>query len=1128
MLSGADDPNSSHLDQAIDVGTRLVELVGTEHPDAAIHHSNLAASYRRRHQHSGNRLDLAAAITSARHAASIAPFRDGAQFQAFHNLGLFCLDMFDITQDTKDLEEALHARWSAIKALPAGHPAILQYLIENVSIIDSNASHLPDFSNLDTPVDILQTALVVIADDHPRIEEHVRDLATTLYIRYGRSRDSIDLDVAIETQREAIVLIGHDSVLAVGYASNLSLLMMLAGKLGDGVDVMDLLDAQTAKAENFPDEHEEKPTLLLNVALMHSRAYDTSGDKSHLDAAVTGARRCLEIMSPTHRDRPLMLLHAGSFLMQRFEREGDIADLDTAMELLKESTSRLHPSHPERAEHFVNLAQAHLTRFQRIGQVMDLDVCIDLARRALDISVQRVFKTALLQTLGTALMLRFERLHDLDDLHAAVAALRDSLESLPSTHKDRSIVLFSLSSALGSRFDKLRDTADLDEGIKAIHEAIDILPEGHSMKPLFLSYLGKFLGGLRFNATGDITHLEAGVAAEREALQLIESSHAGRPRHLGDLRCCLQARFQTYQNRNDLELAIQTLKSTFESGILATEPIVQFEAAHACGLLLRRHYSASESMPVFASMIDLVPHIVWLGGKLSQRYADVKGVSGMIDDAISAAIESQNARATLDWLEQSRCIVWSQVQSLHLPGIEQLRAADVTLARDFEQVVHSLQGLATRANTGFGLLGKEASYRDIPVEDEGLIHRTLAARYTQLLGIARTIPGLAGFMYPERFSRRVWTAISGPVVIVHPAQNHCDIVCILPLEPHGPGQTTPNECVYIRLGTFTLKLAHALRRKLLECLRAAGVSARAVVPHSSTRRDDFELVLQKLWISLVKPIVDEIQKTYTFTGRAELPHLTWCLSGPVAFLPLHAAGLYDGKENEQPRAYDLFVSSYTPSLTALLDAHRRHGRRAKEVSPSVLAIAQPDTPGLSRLPGTTREVNILQGIVPVLDRLDGPEATRAAVLEAMKTHHWVHLACHGIQNGEDPTKSALRLHDGALELREMMRASFPNAELAVLSACETATGDDTVPQEAVHLAAGMLMAGFESVVATSWLISDEDGPVLALELYTHLLNEGQGDVTRTAYALHHATKCLRGRVGEKNFVRWLPFIHMGL
>ncbi|THU78663.1 hypothetical protein K435DRAFT_886958 [Dendrothele bispora CBS 962.96] len=94
-----------------------------------------------------------------------------------------------------------------------------------------------------------------------------------------------------------------------------------------------------------------------------------------------------------------------------------------------------------------------------------------------------------------------------------------------------------------------------------------------------------------------------------------------------------------------------------------------------------------------------------------------------------------------------------------------------------------------------------------------------------------------------------------------------------------------------------------------------------------------------------------------------------------------------------------------------------------------------------------------------------------------------------------------------------MKLSLKNAELAVLSACETATGDENLPEEAVHLAAGMLAVGYPSVIATMWSIGDSDAPLIADKVYANLLgpldnSESQKAKLTPAYALHEAVKHL--------------------
>jgi CHAT domain-containing protein len=197
------------------------------------------------------------------------------------------------------------------------------------------------------------------------------------------------------------------------------------------------------------------------------------------------------------------------------------------------------------------------------------------------------------------------------------------------------------------------------------------------------------------------------------------------------------------------------------------------------------------------------------------------------------------------------------------------------------------------------------------------------------------------------------------------------------------------------------------------------------------------------------------------------------------------------------------------------------------------AISQPSTADdcFSRLPGTVDEVKMIKDLF--LDKdfawLNDKESTKKTVLRAMNQSSWLHLACHGVQRRDDPMESAFLLYDGALDLHTVSQQQLPNAQLAFLSACQTATGDEKLPNEAAHLAAGMLMIGYHSVIGTMWSIKDQDAPLVAQEFYSYLLSRdmktSQGEA---AYALHEAVGKLREKVGVNDFLRWVPFIHLGI
>ena len=144
--------------------------------------------------------------------------------------------------------------------------------------------------------------------------------------------------------------------------------------------------------------------------------------------------------------------------------------------------------------------------------------------------------------------------------------------------------------------------------------------------------------------------------------------------------------------------------------------------------------------------------------------------------------------------------------------------------------------------------------------------------------------------------------------------------------------------------------------------------------------------------------------------------------------------------------------------------------------------------------------------------LEGEVATVDQGITYMETHSCVHFACHAHQNAQEPLKSRFMLYDGGLELSEIIRMKLEGADLAYLSACQTSKGDEKLSEEAVHLSAGMLAAGYCGVVATMWSISDQHGPQVAEDFYAGLISQDlEGEHLSTddaAYALHYSTQKL--------------------
>lgn len=240
---------------------------------------------------------------------------------------------------------------------------------------------------------------------------------------------------------------------------------------------------------------------------------------------------------------------------------------------------------------------------------------------------------------------------------------------------------------------------------------------------------------------------------------------------------------------------------------------------------------------------------------------------------------------------------------------------------------------------------------------------------------------------------------------------------------------------------------------------------------------------------------------------------------------MHAAGKYYGDVQES--IMDYAVSSYTPTLTNILPRPTiTNSNQAR-----LLMVGQADSPGQAPLPYTDIEINEIAGIfrthaLPLTCNVLKDElATRTAVLSGMANSNIVHLACHGTSE-HDSLRSAIVLQDGPLDVQTMIRTPFADAQLAFLSACQTAFVNLSEPDESIHIASAMLFAGFKGVIGTMWAINDEDAPIIAKSFYTHLIKNGTVECSDAAVALHNSVKEFRG--AGSSVLNWAPFIHLGL
>lgn len=179
------------------------------------------------------------------------------------------------------------------------------------------------------------------------------------------------------------------------------------------------------------------------------------------------------------------------------------------------------------------------------------------------------------------------------------------------------------------------------------------------------------------------------------------------------------------------------------------------------------------------------------------------------------------------------------------------------------------------------------------------------------------------------------------------------------------------------------------------------------------------------------------------------------------------------------------------------------------------AVADMDSPmrrGPERLPGTAREAEAIAALFETdrTDRLQGIHATREAFLSSpLDRYRYVHVASHAVSDARFPQLSALLLSavgsdglpvNGRVLAADLLEERF-NADVVVLSACDTALGRMVSGEGIVGLRYLVLARGARSVSASLWPVSDRVAMELMTAFYAPLLRDGVSPVAAAGDAM---------------------------
>lgn len=261
--------------------------------------------------------------------------------------------------------------------------------------------------------------------------------------------------------------------------------------------------------------------------------------------------------------------------------------------------------------------------------------------------------------------------------------------------------------------------------------------------------------------------------------------------------------------------------------------------------------------------------------------------------------------------------------------------------------------------------------------------------------------------------------------------------------------------------------------------------------------DNLSKISQQLYAGLVAPVLSHND----YSQKKRLSILPDGLLWDLNFEILSKGNSGTTFKNQQLLLFDHAIS-YGYSATLLFD---RPSLPQKDHQKQVLAFSYgedniPSGSSISfnawrssqaALPGSSQEVKMLSALTDG-DYYYGSSASEQHFKANAAQYQILHLAVHGETNPKDVEKSKLyffskgdSIEDGQLHVFELYQMQL-NADLAVLSACETGTGKINKGEGVMSLGRAFSYAGVKSLLLTRWKVPDAYTPALIASFYEGL------------------------------------------
>jgi CHAT domain-containing protein/lipopolysaccharide biosynthesis regulator YciM len=255
----------------------------------------------------------------------------------------------------------------------------------------------------------------------------------------------------------------------------------------------------------------------------------------------------------------------------------------------------------------------------------------------------------------------------------------------------------------------------------------------------------------------------------------------------------------------------------------------------------------------------------------------------------------------------------------------------------------------------------------------------------------------------------------------------------------------------------------------------------------------------------------------------------------------YSATLLEQEQNRKKRETKRDYLAFAPVFANGLPAGTRSGDFLKEIiRKDSIATA---TRIRGYLPMTKKEVagilDRFENTYNILDRwfnnkarvyLENDAKEEKVKLVGLGDYRYVHFATHGLVNEKNPKLSGLLLaqedttskEDGILHLGEIYNLNL-NADLVVLSACETGLGQVAKGEGIIGLTRGFLYAGASNLLVSLWQVSDATTADLMVDFYDKML----GGMSKPEALREAKLQMIRRHPEYAKPYYWAPFILVG-